>query len=155
MSLPFSIFLLLLTFVCVETDSLRMAILLLCSFVFALILLTVTFRSGSLLSFLFSSLSLVSLCYFYSTSILIFYITFEFSLVPVSFLIMLFGYQPEKLQASLYLLVYTLVGSLPLLFFVSVYTFDLDSSYSNLSSSTSFLVLLSFMIKRPLFFLHS
>jgi len=44
-----------------------------------------------------------------------FYILFELSLLPTLALVLLFGYQPEKLSAGAYLLLYTAVSALPLL----------------------------------------
>ena len=50
-------------------------------------------------------------------SYFLFYIFFEASIMPITLLIFLFGYQPEKLQASLLLLLYTVFGRLPLLLY--------------------------------------
>ena len=44
-----------------------------------------------------------------------FYVFFEGSLIPIYMLIMGWGYQPERLQAGVYLLLYTIFASLPLL----------------------------------------
>jgi NADH-ubiquinone oxidoreductase chain 4 len=44
-----------------------------------------------------------------------FYIFFKSSLIPTLFLILGWGYQPERVQAGIYLLFYTLLTSLPLL----------------------------------------
>jgi len=44
-----------------------------------------------------------------------FYILFERSLIPTLLLILGWGYQPERLQAGLYLIIYTIAASLPLL----------------------------------------
>jgi NADH-ubiquinone oxidoreductase chain 4 len=40
---------------------------------------------------------------------------FESRLIPTLFLILGWGYQPERVQAGIYLLFYTLLASLPLL----------------------------------------
>jgi len=49
-----------------------------------------------------------------------FYVFFELRLIPTLLIVFLFGYQPEKLQARLYLLLYTVFSSLPiLLIFIS------------------------------------
>lgn len=45
-----------------------------------------------------------------------FYVLFELSLVPTLFILLMYGYQPEKLMAGQYLLLYTVLASLPLLF---------------------------------------
>nr|YP_003331206.1 NADH dehydrogenase subunit 4 [Whitmania pigra]ABX79786.1 NADH dehydrogenase subunit 4 [Whitmania pigra] len=60
-------------------------------------------------------LMLVLLMSFSQVNIVLFYILFEFSLIPTMWLIMKWGYQPERLQASLYLVMYTVMGSLPML----------------------------------------
>lgn len=55
---------------------------------------------------------------FSSSSMVIFYIAFEASLIPTIILIMIWGYQPERLQARIYLIVYTITASLPLLIII-------------------------------------
>lgn len=52
---------------------------------------------------------------FSSIDYLIFYIRFERSLIPTLILILGWGYQPERIQAGVYILFYTLLASLPLL----------------------------------------
>lgn len=52
---------------------------------------------------------------FSSVDYLTFYIFFESSLIPTMILILGWGYQPERLQAGVYMLFYTLFASLPLL----------------------------------------
>ena len=46
---------------------------------------------------------------------LTFYVFFELRLIPTLIMVFIFGYQPEKLQARIYLLLYTVFSSLPLL----------------------------------------
>lgn len=48
-------------------------------------------------------------------NLFMFYLFFERSLIPTLFLILGWGYQPERLQAGIYLLFYTLLVSLPIL----------------------------------------
>lgn len=52
---------------------------------------------------------------FSSEDYLSFYIFFEGSLIPTVILIVGWGYQPERLQAGVYILFYTLFASMPLL----------------------------------------
>nr|BDL61435.1 NADH dehydrogenase subunit 4 [Ilyoplax pusilla] len=52
---------------------------------------------------------------FGSLNYLLFYVSFEMSLVPTLILILGWGYQPERVQAGVYMLFYTLTLSLPLL----------------------------------------
>nr|AMO26966.1 NADH dehydrogenase subunit 4 [Amynthas sp. 1 LZ-2016] len=60
-------------------------------------------------------LTLILLMCFNASNIFMFYIWFEASLVPTMALIMMWGYQPERLQASMYLMIYTVTASLPML----------------------------------------
>lgn len=52
---------------------------------------------------------------FSSIDYLLFYIRFEIRLIPTLILILGWGYQPERIQAGIYILFYTLAFSLPLL----------------------------------------
>nr|AVP74421.1 NADH dehydrogenase subunit 4 [Imogine fafai] len=63
----------------------------------------------------FSSLNFILVCAFISNSLLGFYIFFELSLIPTLIIILGWGVQPERIRAGSYLMLYTLVGSLPLL----------------------------------------
>jgi NADH-ubiquinone oxidoreductase chain 4 len=55
---------------------------------------------------------------FLRSNLLGFYFYFESSLIPIFLIILGFGYQPERLQAGLYFIFYTLGASLPLLFLI-------------------------------------
>jgi NADH-ubiquinone oxidoreductase chain 4 len=46
----------------------------------------------------------------------LFFILFEGVLFPTLLLIVGWGYQPERLQAVVYMVIYTVIGSLPLLY---------------------------------------
>nr|BDQ43794.1 NADH dehydrogenase subunit 4 [Metaphire megascolidioides] len=61
------------------------------------------------------TLTLILLLCFNASNMFMFYIWFEASLVPTMALIMMWGYQPERLQASMYLMIYTVTASLPML----------------------------------------
>nr|BDQ44431.1 NADH dehydrogenase subunit 4 [Amynthas corticis] len=61
------------------------------------------------------TLTLILLMCFNASNMFMFYIWFEASLVPTMALIMMWGYQPERLQASMYLMIYTVTASLPML----------------------------------------
>nr|YP_010555887.1 NADH dehydrogenase subunit 4 [Marcia recens]UYR95119.1 NADH dehydrogenase subunit 4 [Marcia recens] len=62
-----------------------------------------------------SLVCLGSLFFFQSCSWMDFYFFFEFSLIPTFFLILKWGYRPERLQAGMFMMVYTVSSSLPLL----------------------------------------
>jgi NADH-ubiquinone oxidoreductase chain 4 len=72
-------------------------------------------KSDKYLVLLFISLLLILLLSFRTSNLLLFYFFFEASLIPTIFIIMGWGYQPERLQAGVYFLFYTLIASLPLL----------------------------------------
>ena len=65
--------------------------------------------------FVVVALTVILYCTFRRISLLSFYIFFESRLIPTLFLILGWGYQPEQVQAGIYLLFYTLLASLPLL----------------------------------------
>jgi len=67
--------------------------------------------------FIFIIFILLLLLYltFSRVNLFLFYLFFEGRLIPTLFLILGWGYQPERLQAGLYLLFYTLLASLPII----------------------------------------
>nr|QOV03287.1 NADH dehydrogenase subunit 4 [Suillia bicolor] len=98
---------------------------------------------------------------FSSMSLFMFYLFFESSLIPTLFLILGWGYQPERLQAGVYLLFYTLLVSLPMLvgifylynnvgsmnfYMLNNYLFNYDLLY--------FGMILAFLVKMPMFLVH-
>lgn len=68
------------------------------------------------LVFIIVSLCTVLVVTFIVNNIMGFYIAFETSLVPTLILILGWGYQPERIQARMYLMLYTITSSIPLLF---------------------------------------
>nr|QEO33538.1 NADH dehydrogenase subunit 4 [Conanalus pieli] len=106
-------------------------------------------------------LLLLLYCTFSSMSLMFFYIFFESTLIPTLFLILGWGYQPERLQAGVYLLFYTLLASLPLLVgLLGVYdyygTLYVSFLYKvNFTSSLFYLcMILAFLVKMPMFMTH-
>lgn len=67
------------------------------------------------------SLTVFLILAFTSSSLISFYYFFESTLLPTLFLIYGWGNQPERLQAATYLLVYTVLGRLPLLLAIRVF----------------------------------
>nr|YP_010183917.1 NADH dehydrogenase subunit 4 [Lispe assimilis]QVG62681.1 NADH dehydrogenase subunit 4 [Lispe assimilis] len=113
--------------------------------------------------FLFNLLMLLMflILTFLSLNLMSFYLFFEMSLIPVLLLILGWGYQPERLQAGLYLLFYTLVASLPMLLGIFYVSMNLKSFMffflKNLDLNFVFLYLvmiLAFLVKMPMFFVH-
>lgn len=115
-------------------------------------------------------LLLVLLVSFLTTNYLIFYFFFEASLIPTLLIITGWGFQPERLQAGIYFIVYTLIASLPLLLSLLVYYRDFASLWlcfysriwrikdSSLLFRRSFIfslrLILAFLVKIPMFFVH-
>nr|YP_009417296.1 NADH dehydrogenase subunit 4 [Sporophila maximiliani]AST14919.1 NADH dehydrogenase subunit 4 [Sporophila maximiliani] len=104
---------------------------------------------------------------FSASELMLFYIAFEATLIPTLILITRWGSQPERLNAGIYLLFYTLASSLPLLIAIlhlhnqigTLYFPMLKLSHPTLNSSWSSLIaglalLLAFMVKAPLYGLH-
>nr|YP_009538073.1 NADH dehydrogenase subunit 4 [Limenitis fortuna]AYN60829.1 NADH dehydrogenase subunit 4 [Limenitis fortuna] len=94
-------------------------------------------------------------------NLFLFYLFFESSLIPTLMLIIGWGYQPERIQAGMYLLFYTLFASLPLLmsifyiyknmnymmiYFLKFYDYDLLFLYLGL--------IVAFLVKMPMYFVH-
>nr|YP_010177450.1 NADH dehydrogenase subunit 4 [Stenopsyche tienmushanensis]QSQ87275.1 NADH dehydrogenase subunit 4 [Stenopsyche tienmushanensis] len=96
---------------------------------------------------------------FSSLNIFMFYLFFEISLIPVLLLIIGYGYQPERIQAGIYMLFYTLFMSFPLLvgiFYIYLMKgtmifnliYDLNNFYLYL------VLLMAFLVKMPMFIFH-
>jgi len=62
---------------------------------------------------------------FFLRKIILFYIFFEISLIPIFLLVAGWGSNYEKLQSSVYMFMYTLMGSLPLLVYIGIFTKNL------------------------------
>nr|QTZ18989.1 NADH dehydrogenase subunit 4 [Epicypta sp. WQY004] len=97
---------------------------------------------------------------FSSISLFMFYIFFESSLIPTLFLILGWGYQPERLQAGLYLLFYTMLASLPMMLSI-FYIYKTSNSlmffsmnFYSLNFYFYLCMILAFLVKMPMFFFH-
>nr|QLD22043.1 NADH dehydrogenase subunit 4 [Guerlinguetus aestuans]QLD22095.1 NADH dehydrogenase subunit 4 [Guerlinguetus aestuans] len=104
---------------------------------------------------------------FSASELVLFYILFEATLIPTLIIITRWGNQTERLNAGLYFLFYTLIGSLPLLvvliyiqkstgslnFILSLY--QLDTLPPTWASNMMWLAcMMAFMVKMPLYGLH-
>ena len=138
----------------IETNVLSLILTLLILFVNLTISLYFFSRPGSLALFLVFLLLLTTLAFATTSSLLFFYVFFEASLLPVLGITFLLGYQPEKVAASLYLLVYTVVGSVPLLIITLRVIGCVFTGLVTLSGFTSLCVSVAFMVKAPAYTLH-
>lgn len=109
------------------------------------------------------SLSMVCCVFFISRRILRFYFFFESSLIPTLFLILGWGYQPERLQAGLYIMLYTVRASMPLFVIICLAIIRVGSdslveiSYRGrtfVRSVVWFMLILGFLVKLPVFLVH-
>jgi len=112
--------------------------------------------------FVVVALTIILYCTFRRISLLSFYIFFESRLIPTLFLILGWGYQPERVQAGIYLLFYTLLAFLPLLVGILFI-------YNSLGSLSLFLlhgegslggglfyvcIIFAFLVRMPMFMVH-
>ena len=101
---------------------------------------------------------------FSSLDYFLFYIRFERSLIPTLILILGWGYQPERIQAGVYILFYTLTFSLPLLGSLLICFYSQGSLIINLSNPVDcreflkrlwyFRTILAFLVKLPIYIFH-
>nr|YP_007024887.2 NADH dehydrogenase subunit 4 [Globicephala macrorhynchus]ADF29567.2 NADH dehydrogenase subunit 4 [Globicephala macrorhynchus]ADZ56150.1 NADH dehydrogenase subunit 4 [Globicephala macrorhynchus] len=104
---------------------------------------------------------------FTATELIMFYITFESTLIPTLIIITRWGNQTERLNAGLYFLFYTLMGSLPLLvalmylqntvgslnfLLLQYWAQPLSTSWSNTFMWLA--CMMAFLVKMPLYGLH-
>nr|QNV12129.1 NADH dehydrogenase subunit 4 [Araneus diadematus] len=104
-----------------------------------------------------SSILLILILTFSSLNMFSFYMLFEIVLIPTLFLITKIGYQPERLQAGIYLMIYTIIASLPLLLGILYYKnipnfIFLTTNCEQVKFSVIFM--LAFLVKMPMFLLH-
>nr|YP_010895114.1 NADH dehydrogenase subunit 4 [Fazia fascifrons]WJW73640.1 NADH dehydrogenase subunit 4 [Fazia fascifrons] len=109
----------------------------------------------------FLMLLLMLVLTFSSMNMFMFYFFFECSLIPTLLMILGWGYQPERLQAGMYLLFYTLLVSLPMLvaiFYIydkyNTMEFYLINNYNMNYMMLYFSLILSFLVKMPMFLVH-
>nr|QLD22134.1 NADH dehydrogenase subunit 4 [Guerlinguetus aestuans] len=117
--------------------------------------------------FMLILLQLFLIMTFSASELVLFYILFEATLIPTLIIITRWGNQTERLNAGLYFLFYTLIGSLPLLvvliyiqkstgslnFILSLYQLDtLPPTWAN--NMMWLACMMAFMVKMPLYGLH-
>nr|YP_009865430.1 NADH dehydrogenase subunit 4 [Rattus korinchi]QKE47703.1 NADH dehydrogenase subunit 4 [Rattus korinchi] len=113
------------------------------------------------------SLQILLIMTFSATELILFYILFEATLIPTLIIITRWGNQTERLNAGIYFLFYTLIGSIPLLIalisiqnsmgtlnflILSLTTQPLPSTWSN--NILWLACMMAFMIKMPLYGVH-
>nr|APU89551.1 NADH dehydrogenase subunit 4 [Porcellionides pruinosus] len=124
--------------------------------------LILKFKTMFILSMTSLTLSLMGA--FSSTNLILFYIMFETSLIPTFIIILGWGNQPERLQAGMYMLMYTIFASLPLLVTLLLWAkFNSSASFLTLSLTynmgplpkfLALILILAFSVKLPLYMVH-
>lgn len=113
--------------------------------------------------FLFNVIFLLIILYltFRTLNMFIFYLFFEGRLIPTLLLIIGWGYQPERIQAGIYLLFYTLFVSLPLLIGIFYINNEINCiiiyflKFFNLNNYLLYIsIILAFLVKIPMYFVH-
>ena len=153
------------------TDCLSFALSILSIWITTLIFLArykISIKNNKSVLFLITSilLLLTLILSFNVSSILLFYVSFEASLIPTILLIILWGYQPERLQASVYLIIYTVTASLPLLIIIIYIYYSIKTSnfiilsifdpyiFLPTKSLFWFITMAAFLVKLPIFIVH-
>lgn len=122
-------------------------------------------NSPALFLILILILNITLILSFISSNIFLFYLFFEATLIPTFFIILGWGYQPERLQARFYLIIYTVVASLPLLISIILISNINTSRFIfkpiihapiniNIISIWWFITIIAFIAKTPLYSFH-
>ena len=112
-----------------------------------------------LILLIFLSLRFIRINYF------IFYLFFEISLIPTFLLILGWGYQSERLNAGIFMILYTIFSSLPLLLIINylynyfnslnylfIFLFRLIFNINNFI--IYFFIFFAFLVKLPIYIFH-
>uniref|UniRef100_UPI0030E03F35 NADH dehydrogenase subunit 4 n=1 Tax=Reithrodontomys fulvescens TaxID=56213 RepID=UPI0030E03F35 len=113
------------------------------------------------------TLQILLIMTFSVSDLILFYILFEATLIPTLIIITRWGNQTERLNAGLYFLFYTLIGSIPLLIallWLQNYLGNLNMSMMLISSKTvpetwsNYILwlacMLAFLVKMPMYGIH-
>nr|YP_009501978.1 NADH dehydrogenase subunit 4 [Russelliana solanicola]AWU49059.1 NADH dehydrogenase subunit 4 [Russelliana solanicola] len=87
---------------------------------------------------------------FISESMIMFYVGFEMSIIPILLIIFGWGYQPDRIEAGIYLLSYTVFFSLPLL--LSIFYMDYFKLFKGFISCL--MIFMAFLAKFPMVGVH-
>lgn len=147
-------------------DNFRYGIVLLSFWIISLIFLAreKIFKTNNFINiyiYIVLFLLLILIITFIRINLFSFYLFFEGRLIPTFFLILGWGYQPERLQAGFYLLFYTLFASLPLFIsviylYINYYTlcFFLINQFSLIYLYFYLRIIFAFLVKMPIFLVH-
>ena len=141
-------------------DNLSLLLIILTAYILILILFSGLPCPTTKLILSLWALSFILYFMFSTVRVLYFYFSFELSLIPMAIIILGWGAQPERLTASLYILFYTFSTSFPFLVFIlglahsEFWSLSIFRNRNTLWGYISFIVLLPFLVKIPMFFVH-
>lgn len=109
-------------------------------------------------------ITIILILFFFSSSLLKFYIFFEFSILPIFIIIIGWGYQTERVSASLALIFYTVLASMPFLIYIlfanklkKIFFFN-QLLFNSQSNRVNYIIIIrisaAFLIKLPIFLGH-
>lgn len=112
--------------------------------------------------YVFLIILIILIIFFLIKNLLIFYFFFEIRLIPIFFVVIYLGYNFERLRSAYYILIYTLLISLPILIYIIIIFkircrwdfFLLKIIKINLSFWGIFLIIGSFLVKIPIYIFH-
>lgn len=151
------------------TDTLSFSLITLSVFIIILMVISRISNINIKINSLYFNILLISLLIcltitFRTSNIIIFYIIFEASLIPTFILILGWGNQPERSQAGIYIIIYTVIASLPLLvaFLIwsnslrrtNIHILYLYNSYWVTSDLWAFILIFAFSVKLPTYLVH-
>nr|YP_009501991.1 NADH dehydrogenase subunit 4 [Trioza anthrisci]AWU49072.1 NADH dehydrogenase subunit 4 [Trioza anthrisci] len=130
--------------------NLKLIMYLLSIWLVVMMMMSVDLSSKSLdLLMIFIILLFSLLLAFYSESMIGFYLGFEMSVFPVLLIIYGWGYQPDRLEAGFYMILYTVIFSLP--FLVGIfYCYYMKT----MNFFVYFMFMMAFFAKLPMFGFH-
>ena len=134
--------------------SLKLVLILISLWVFQNISTINSIKSGSLFHLICLTLLITVVSFFLTGKTIIFYILFELRLIPTLFMVFFFGYQPEKIQASMYLLIYAVISSLPLLLLLLNSCLYLNYFTGGNRFWFCVILTLAFIVKTPMYMVH-
>ena len=149
-------------------DSIRCILIILTLWITSLIIISrisiLLIKSYKLFLTIIIIILLILIITFLTNNLFLFYIFFESSLIPIFRIIIIWGYQPERFQASLYLIIYTLTASLPLLIII-FFLFKINNHlninlnnwiffYNSIMPLCWIFIMLAFLVKLPIFIFH-
>nr|YP_010926071.1 NADH dehydrogenase subunit 4 [Piagetiella africana]WKF19584.1 NADH dehydrogenase subunit 4 [Piagetiella africana] len=93
---------------------------------------------------------------FHTSSFIIFFFLFELSMIPTILMILFLGYQPERIEASLYFFFFTSIPSAGLIVYYLLSNQNMAIVYSSFhTNELLYLMIFSvFLVKTPLYFVH-